>query len=80
LDLFLVVTVAATAKFSEIFDVIIRLVSVLNHVSDISISFHIIVVIAIIIHVSTLAAIILDDGLLELELVLQTDLTQASDQ
>jgi hypothetical protein len=79
LDLFLVVAIPASSKLSEILNVIIGLLSILNHVSDIGVSLHIIIVVSIVIHVA-LATVILNDRLLELEFVLKADLAESSDE
>jgi hypothetical protein len=80
LHLFLVVAVAATPKLSKIFNIIIGLLSILNHISDISIALHIIVVVPVVVHVAPFATVVLNDWLLELELVLEADLTQSGDE
>jgi hypothetical protein len=80
LHLFLVVTVAATPKLSKIFNIIIGLLSILNHISDISIALHIIIVVPVVVHVAPFATVVLNHWLLELELVLEADLTQSGDE
>jgi hypothetical protein len=80
LNLFLVVTIAATPKFSKIFNIIIGLLSILNHISDISIALHIIIVVPVIIQVAPFATVVLNNWLLELELVLEADLAQSGDK
>jgi hypothetical protein len=69
--------VTTTTEFSEVLDVIVGLIPSVHHICNIGIALHVIVhVIAIIIHITTTAPILLDDSLLELELIVQYHLTQ----
>jgi hypothetical protein len=80
LDLFLVVTmISATSELGKILNIIIRLLSILNHISDIGVSFHIIIVVSVVIHVA-LATVVLNNWLLELEFVLKADLAESCDE
>lgn len=72
--------VSATSELCKILYVVVRLITTLNHVSNVGIAFHVISIIAIIVHVSTTAALILDHRFLKLELVLQNDLTETLNQ
>jgi hypothetical protein len=71
--------ISATSELGKILNIIIGLLSILNHISDIGVSFHIIIVVSVVIHVA-LATVVLNNWLLELEFVLKADLAESCDE